>query len=574
MEISRENGLGRIHTRGVSSSNLLAGTKFLDRTGDPLDYWVAPFCVAHLEFKNGHQIPQNNYLPSAEVLGYFHSVRFEDERELLLRQAPSIAHWLCHMVAFHWPLLARHSTSVKGVTVRSRQLIFSSQPLPCLAFGVVLTLVLTADCAPLFAQGFSVANKSAPSVVGAGTFVSLEGKFTIGLPPGMHGFQPMAVNTGGGRILGDAYTWTMKEGSFIAAYFDLHQQLHTPAASERFFENIRRGMDTLARSQNAKLVAQRQIDFDGHPAFEVKIELPTGLMWQRYYFISNRLYEVNLSLETEQRIYEDLALKVLESFKVLSETDVSAALKEKAATAEPSPLPQEPRVPRVRSDAQDEGLHGKVKTVIRENEDLSGTWSVQGRKPSSTDYYNDIGNLTKREFYDYKGNLSEITVYGYLDGARVSRGKGIEREYNPPPMMIASPPGATRPKSDPRYSNKFTFHYDDQKRLIEKAWYLNNGELTTRYVYKYSASQREEFVYSSDGSLNQHYLSTLDAQGNEVEETSFETRDGSVRGKYKYAYEFDAKGNWIKRTTSKWVTKNGKSDYAPASVDYRTINYY
>jgi hypothetical protein len=173
-------------------------------------------------------------------------------------------------------------------------------------------------------------------------------------------------------------------------------------------------------------------------------------------------------------------------------------------------------------------LHGRVKTVIRESEDLSGTWSVQGRKPSGTDYYSGRGNLTKVEFCDYKGNLSEITVYGYLDGARVSRRKSIEREYNPPPMIIASPPGATRPKFDPRYSNKFTFQYDDRKRLIEKAWYLNNGELTIRYVYKYSGNRREEFVYTSDGSLNQHYLSILDPKGNEIEETSFKTRDGSV----------------------------------------------
>ncbi|HXI74508.1 MAG TPA: hypothetical protein VNG94_02910, partial [Pyrinomonadaceae bacterium] len=56
---------------------------------------------------------------------------------------------------------------------------FSSQPLACMGFGVVLILALTAGRAPLFAQGFSVENKSAPSVVGAGTFVSLEAKFTI-----------------------------------------------------------------------------------------------------------------------------------------------------------------------------------------------------------------------------------------------------------------------------------------------------------------------------------------------------------------------------------------------------------
>jgi hypothetical protein len=310
---------------------------------------------------------------------------------------------------------------------------------------------------------------------------------------------------------------------------------------------------------------------------ELKLELPAGLTWQRYYLVSRRLYEVNLALKTEQRAFEDLALKVLDSFKILSDADVSATLKAKAAEAEPSPLPQEPVVSRVGSDAADDGLRGSVKTVFQEDEDLSGTWSVQGRKPVAMEYYDERGNLTKREFYDYKGNLSEIMVYGYLDGARVSRRKSIEHEYNPPAMMVVSPPGPARPKSDPRYSNKFTFQYDDQKRLIEKAWLLNNGELSIKYVYKYSgnpANQREELVYSSDGSLNQRYLSILDEKGNEVEQTSFETRDGSIRSKNKYAYEFDAKGAWIKRTTSKWHTQDGKSYYAPAYVDYRTISYY
>lgn len=487
----------------------------------------------------------------------------------------SIARWSYHMVAFHSPLLARHSTSVKGGTVRSGQLIseFSSQPLTCIAF-VVLIVALTAGCAPLFAQGFSVENKSAPSVVGAGTFVSLEAKFTIALPQGRHGFRPLSVNTAAGRASGDAYTWTMKEGSFIAGYVEAPQPLDGPEMSKQVFESIRNGMDSWARSQNGKLLAHKQFDLDGHPALEIKLELPAGLTWQRYYLASRRLYEVSLALKAEQRAYEDLALKVLDSFKVLSDAEVAAALKTKAAEAEPSPLPQEPAVARVGSDAADDDLRGEVKTVFQEDEDLSGTWSVQGRKPVAMEYYNDKGNLTKREFYDYKGNLHEVTVYGYIDGARVCRSKTIEREYNPPGIMIASPPGVTRPKFDPRYSNKFSFQYDDQKRLIEKSWFLSNGELSIRYVYKYSGNQREELVYTSDGSLNQHYLSILDQKGNEIEETSFETRDGSVRNKSKYAYEFDGKGNWIKRTTSKWVTKDGKSFYEPAYVDYRTIIYY
>ena len=102
----------------------------------------------------------------------------------------------------------------------------------------------------------------------------------------------------------------------------------------------------------------------------------------------------------------------------------------------------------------------------------------------------------------------------------------------------------------------------------------NDSKLWLRYVYNYSGNQREELVYSADGSLNQRYLSVLDEKGNEVEETIFEARDGSIRSKHSYAYEFDSHGNWTKRTTSKWVTKDGRSSYEPQYVYYRTITYY
>ena len=441
----------------------------------------------------------------------------------------------------------------------------------------MFTLLLAIHGRPVFSQGFTVESKSAPSVVAAGTFVSLEAKFSIALPQSLHGFRSLTMDTILGRATGDSYSWTMKEGAFTAGYVDASQAWDDQETSKKVFASIRDGLVAWADSKNGKLITERQIEFDKRPAMELKIEFPDALLFQRFYLIQRRLYQVVLVLRTEQRADEALAVKVLDSFKVLSDADVSAALKAKAAVAEPSPLPQEPVAPRIRSDAEDEGLHGNVKTVFQESQDLSGTWSVQGRKPSSMEYYNERGNLTKRESYDYKGNLSDITVYGYLDGAIVSRRKSIEHEYNPPPMMIASPSGEARPKSDPRYSNKFTFQYDDQKRLIEKSWLMNNGQPSIRYVYKYSgnpANQREELVYSADGSLNQRYLSILDDKGNEVEQTSFETRDGSVGGKYSYVYEFDAQGNWIKRTTSKWTTKDGKSSYAPAYVDYRTISYY
>ena len=445
-----------------------------------------------------------------------------------------------------------------------------------LAFGFAFTLFLTAYARPILAQGFEVQSKSAPSVIGAGKFVSLEGRFSIALPQTNHAFSGTSLETSAGRATGDSYSWRMKEGTFSAGFLDAPRSTNSPNESDTgklLLAKVRESTVTFANSKNATL-GERSIEVDGLPGTELRVEFTSGVIIHRLFLVSRRLYQVILVVRSEQHVFESVAVSILDSFQVLDEAEVSAVLKKEAAKAEPSPLPQEPVAKRDGTDATDEGLHGKVKMVLTESQDLSGTWSVQTRKHNSVEYYNEQGNLTKRESYDYKGNLSDVTVYGYLDGARASDYKSIRHEYNPPPMMIMSAPGEAKPKYDPRYSNKFDFKYDSQKRLVEKTWINNAGKLQIRYVYKYSGRQREEWVYSEEGSLNQHYLSVLDDKGNRVEWTIFEIRDGTVESRHSYAYEFDAKGNWTKRTSSKWVTKDGRSFYEPANVYYRTITYY
>jgi YD repeat-containing protein len=272
---------------------------------------------------------------------------------------------------------------------------------------------------------------------------------------------------------------------------------------------------------------------------------------------------------------QESAVKALDSFRLLTQADVEAAKQKKIDEATPEPLPQAPAVRRPKSDAEDEGLKGRVKIVVTETQDLSGTWAVGGRKPSATDYYDEGGQLTKRVLYDYKGNLSEVALYGYLDGERVRNGKSVSYEYDPPPMMMpAAPAGQPAPKRDPRYSWKFKYKYDERGRLVEEDWYSNDGKLWLRYVYKYEGDKKEELVYSEDGSLNQHYLYTLDGKGNEVEEIDYDVRGGSVSERQSFSYELDPKGNWTKKTTSKWVTKDGREQLAPEYVTYRTITYY
>ncbi|MFN2511939.1 MAG: hypothetical protein ABR568_10915 [Pyrinomonadaceae bacterium] len=440
--------------------------------------------------------------------------------------------------------------------------------------GLTVTLVLSIYSPPISAQEFSVENKSAPSVVGAGTFVSLQGRFSIALPQQQHGFRGLSIPTPTGIATGDSYDWRMKEGAFTAGYVDAAQPLDDAEMSERAFASVRESMEKLAKESGGKLVSEKQIELNKHPGRELRVAFLAGLVIYRIYIVSRRLYQVAVMLKSDQQVYEGVAVKVLNSFRILNEDAVATARKEQAVKAQLSSLPQEPVAPRIGSDAQDEGLRGPVKTVFTESEDLSGTWSVQTRKPNSMDYYNERGNLTKSESYDYKENLADITAYGYLDGARVSDSESIQQEYNPPPIIVGPPAGKAMPKYDPRYSYKFTFKYDDKKRLTEQTWIGNDGKLWLRYVYKYTGNQREELVYSADGSLNQRYLSILDDKGNEVEQTIFETANGSIRSKESYAYVFDSQHHWTKRTTSKRVTKEGRSSYEPQHVYYRTITYY
>ncbi len=437
-------------------------------------------------------------------------------------------------------------------------------------FLLLITLVIYSTAT--HAQGFSIESKQPPAPIGSETFTSLDGRFSIALPKQISGYNPKSVDAPEGRVESVTYDWRTTEGVFMVGYIDRPEKT-LESISKRVFDVIRQSILSGSNGK-AKLINESDISLQGHPGRELKIEFPDGFAIARLYVVGNRIYQAIASLSLTKKTQEPVAIKALDSLKLLTQADVDAELKKKVAEATPSPLPQEPVAKKLRSDAEDEGLKGKVKTVFTESEDLSGTWVVSKRKPSSTVYFNQQGNFTKRESYDYKGNPMEITVYGYLDGNRVSDFKSIEYEYNPPPMVIGSASGEPEPKYDKRYSYKFKYKYDDKGNLKEELLYSNNGKLWTRTVYTYQGNHKEELVYDEKGALNQKETYTLDAKGNEIEEVDFNAQDNSIRDKYSYTYEYDSQGNWIKQAMFKWVTKDGKSSLEPYSVDYRTITYY
>lgn len=426
---------------------------------------------------------------------------------------------------------------------------------------------------PSTAQTSSSARESASLATG-GNFITIEGRFAIALPGRNHGFQRLSIPTPFGVAKGDAYVWQLKEGSFIVGHADAAQPVDTPEVSKRLFDLLRASMKRLADENTGALRQDKVFELDKHPAIEQRVDLFTGSMIQRTYLVSRRIYQTLSIIKTNQREFEPTVVKALDSFRILSDADIAAKRAEDIAKAEPPQLPQESRAKRVGNDVSDGNLVGRVKSVLEESLDLTDTWALQTKKRDSFDQYNEEGYFLRRELYDYKGNLDTIKVYGYIDGNRVSRSSYIQHEYNPPPPLVASPTNAPEKKWDRRYDARYEYRYDDQKRLVEVKSFLSNGDLSHRVVYKYEGKQVETLIYLKSGELNQNYLALIDEKKNEIERTARDPRDGAIGTKYVYQYEYDSKGNWIKRTTSKEVTKNGSSTLEPQYVDFRTITYY
>lgn len=406
------------------------------------------------------------------------------------------------------------------------------------------------------------------------TFVSVEGRFAISLPAQANATQRLSIPTPFGSAKGSSYVWTLNGGSFVAGFADASQPVDTPEVSKQIFELLREATKKLARENNGVVGPEKVIELDNHPGLEQRVDLFTGSMIQRTYLVSRRLYQTLVIIKTEQRSFEKEVTQALNTFKILSDAEVAIKLADEIAKAEPSPLPQEPVADRSGTDAGDRHLMGPVKTVLEESEDLTGTWSVQAKKRDSYEQYDQKGNLLRREFYDYKGILHTITVYGYVDGKRVGASNTIKRDNDPPPVKSGVLSQPSTPRVRARYDVKYEFKYDDKKRLTEEKWTSSTGEAVLRIVLKYSDKQIETVHYGPGGQVSQRFISVVDAKGNELEMTAYDPRDGQPAAKMAYRYEFDGNGNWTKRTTSKVTMKDGRERFDPQYVDTRTITYY
>lgn len=395
-------------------------------------------------------------------------------------------------------------------------------------------------------------------------FVLLEGGFSISLPERYKQRTRLVVPIPSGDAYGSLYEWKIKDRVFSIGYADRYQSF---SDTEAFFNGVAEHFRRLAFSADGNLGVVKNITLDKHPGIELRADINKASFIQRTYLAPRRIYQTMVVVKNSQRD-ESSAISVLDSFKLLNDAEIT----EEGLKTAPGPLPQTPEAPRAGSDATDEGLRGPVKSVRTENQHSPETrLAMMGWRFWLTTY-NEKGNKVRTESYDFKNNLEQITVYGYLDGNRVSASKFIPREYGPRIGTMGTRSLLSNKKKDPRYNHRYEFKYDERKRLIEQTDFLSNGEISWRKVIKYEGNQKEELFYPDNGSLTQRTVYTFDDKGNVIERTVL-TPEGTIRSKVSFTYEFDSNGNWTKRTNSWTVVDERRRQLEPATV-LRTITYY
>jgi hypothetical protein len=298
--------------------------------------------------------------------------------------------------------------------------------------------------------------------------------------------------------------------------------------------------------------------------FETKTE---PLRRIKYILEGNRVFIYIAGAYSVSGIEE--GLKLFNSVKYFSVRET--AEKRMAATTR-KPLPQTPALKLTQTDAAHNNLKGRVKSVRLEAEDVPVLVGKQERRIESDETYDTAGNLLKDYCFQDSGYPTSFTIYGFIDGARVSDVENIDGEESYGLRAEGQSEIKLQP-ADPRFGNRYEYKYDASKRLIERKEYDNRGELESIYTFTYKDDWMDEKWLSPEGKLISTKRRQLDKNGNELryEFWWYEQTDKEVET-YDYK-KFDRFGNWTERRVVKTITDRGLTR-TRTSNEFRTITYY
>lgn len=269
-----------------------------------------------------------------------------------------------------------------------------------------------------------------------------------------------------------------------------------------------------------------------------------------------------------------------------------------------------PSTAQTKTDRERAGLIGPVRTVRVETarvSDVSGQFVEGKRALAQFDSFDEKGNVVGSSVFNPDGSPNRKLGWGYTydtkgretertflnaEGALTSRAVSVYDEQGRKVEMTFYNPSGT-------VNHIETFAYDDRGKLIREVHLNPDGTIRNTSIYTYdTGGQLTEWSgHKPDGTLSQRKVSTYDQKGRETEwaiyrgdgtpamsqRRSYDERgnvmeslrygNGVLVGRETYTYEFDARGNWVKRRAVWEALKDGISQTG-REVNYRTITYY
>jgi hypothetical protein len=196
--------------------------------------------------------------------------------------------------------------------------------------------------------------------------------------------------------------------------------------------------------------------------------------------------------------------------------------------------------------------NGPVSTVREESAEValeggSLRYSLGGRKPNQNITFNRTGNISEEVSYYPKATDTTTYFYG-TNGLPTRQLVQSTAKYAKDTDSVLDP-------------------FEGLTSVLIKHPYCEEGG---GGMFRYDCRGNEVFLKARDGST---YSSDYDSEDLLVQMRSYDA-GGSLQAIFRYKYESDARGNWVKRFVESYSPKYAKLGYTPTQITYREITYY
>lgn len=411
-----------------------------------------------------------------------------------------------------------------------------------------------------------------------GIYTSGDGGFSIAISDEPTERQQVFEHLGPYTLMGNAFVWEDEDETImiqVCRVFTRTSRTLTPLQKKAVIDGYKKGI-TGEFARHRVATVEKPYEFQGGTGVEVR-SVPPKLV-SRILFLNERL--VVLGVIRGDDSGADLQLELLDSFRLLpKEQHIAVLIRENM----PGPLPQGERTASLPPDTAAAGLRPGVSQVVETFQQAP----TSEKERSKELYFDKAGNLIK-EIQFLAGYPDQIRVWGWVDGARVSRSATVnyrhDQFYGPgqTPMNVGGTPGLPKivdslPGSvtfKPLYGLRYDLTTDQSKRVTERR--VTSGAGVLSYVEKitYTANGVETRTIDGSGGFISRVVEVVDKNGLPIEEKTLDSAGRPYGTGRHFAYDFDANGNWItKRVSIKSQARRGVVD-KPLGVYSRVISYH